>query len=170
MIDKLVRGDLPQGVSDDVIDELAWYILPMANPDGYEYSFSDDRDWRKTRSVRDSVLCVGVDANRNFPDHWAEVGNDYLRSIINEPLFQSGSSAFSCNLGYHGPSEGSEMEVQNMMDFLGSLDNLVFYQNLHAFSQLIMTPYGWTGDLPANYDELVRLAEIVSSVRGQCGY
>lgn len=27
-----------------------WMILPVANPDGYEYSHTGDRFWRKTRS------------------------------------------------------------------------------------------------------------------------
>ncbi|CAG7718061.1 unnamed protein product, partial [Allacma fusca] len=27
-----------------------WYISPVINPDGYEYSHTNDRFWRKTRS------------------------------------------------------------------------------------------------------------------------
>ena len=33
----------------DLIDQLDWYILPVTNPDGYAYTISDDRFWRKTR-------------------------------------------------------------------------------------------------------------------------
>ena len=32
-----------------LIDRLDWYILPSVNPDGYAYTQSDDRLWRKTR-------------------------------------------------------------------------------------------------------------------------
>ena len=32
-----------------LIDKLDWYILPLANPDGYEWSRSKDRLWRKNR-------------------------------------------------------------------------------------------------------------------------
>ena len=33
MIDWLVNGD-----GNDILDKLNFHILPMANPDGYEYS------------------------------------------------------------------------------------------------------------------------------------
>ena len=39
------------------------YILPVTNPDGYEYT-KTDRFWRKTRSPNDGSVCVGTDANR----------------------------------------------------------------------------------------------------------
>lgn len=33
-----------------LLDTVDWMILPVANPDGYEYSHVGDRLWRKTRS------------------------------------------------------------------------------------------------------------------------
>ena len=33
----------------ELVDGLDWYIVPVVNPDGYAYSWSDDRLWRKTR-------------------------------------------------------------------------------------------------------------------------
>lgn len=33
-----------------VVDKADWYLMPVVNPDGYEYSHSTDRLWRKTRS------------------------------------------------------------------------------------------------------------------------
>ena len=33
----------------ELVDELDWYIVPSVNPDGYAYTWSDDRLWRKTR-------------------------------------------------------------------------------------------------------------------------
>ena len=32
-----------------LLEELDWYILPLANPDGYEWSRTEDRLWRKNR-------------------------------------------------------------------------------------------------------------------------
>ena len=33
----------------EIVDQLDWYILPVHNPDGYEYSRVRDRFWRKSR-------------------------------------------------------------------------------------------------------------------------
>lgn len=36
----------------DLLERVNVYVLPSANPDGYEYSRDEDRMWRKTRSPR----------------------------------------------------------------------------------------------------------------------
>ena len=33
----------------ELVDQLDWYIVPCVNPDGYAYTWSEDRLWRKTR-------------------------------------------------------------------------------------------------------------------------
>ena len=35
--------------NEDVVG-IDWYIMPLLNPDGYEYSHTHDRMWRKNRS------------------------------------------------------------------------------------------------------------------------
>lgn len=44
------------------IRAIDWYILPVMNPDGYEFTFRGDRLWRKNR--RRHTLCAGTDLNR----------------------------------------------------------------------------------------------------------
>lgn len=46
------------------INSVDWHILPVANPDGYEYSHTHDRLWRKNRAI--NGRCEGTDLNRNF--------------------------------------------------------------------------------------------------------
>lgn len=41
------------------------HIVPVLNPDGYEYTHTQDRMWRKNRASYGGE-CVGVDLNRNF--------------------------------------------------------------------------------------------------------
>ena len=41
-----------------------WHILPLANPDGYEYSRTRDRLWRKNTAAVPGSSCIGVDLNR----------------------------------------------------------------------------------------------------------
>ena len=68
----LVIGKLTKlfKTSDDctnVLKHVDWHILPLVNPDGYEYSHSSDRLWRKNRRPPPAgKVCPGVDLNRNF--------------------------------------------------------------------------------------------------------
>ena len=48
-----------------------WYFLPVINADGYVYTWTHDRLWRKSRKPNpESEDCVGVDLNRNFDFMW----------------------------------------------------------------------------------------------------
>jgi murein tripeptide amidase MpaA len=55
-----------------MVDDFEWRIFPCMNPDGYAYSMSVDKKWKKNRSKRpkDPMKpddnCTGVDLNRNF--------------------------------------------------------------------------------------------------------
>jgi murein tripeptide amidase MpaA len=42
-----------------------WYIFPVVNPDGFAYTKSTNRMWRKTRKPGNSI-CFGADPNRNW--------------------------------------------------------------------------------------------------------
>ncbi|KAL0829764.1 hypothetical protein ABMA28_003251 [Loxostege sticticalis] len=53
----------------DYIKNKDWYIIPVVNPEGYEYSMTKNRLWRKNRRTF-SGPCDGVDLNRNFDTNW----------------------------------------------------------------------------------------------------
>lgn len=50
-----------------------FYIMPLMNPDGYEYSHTVDRLWRKNRSP--NGFCIGTDLNRNWGYKWGGAGS-----------------------------------------------------------------------------------------------
>lgn len=54
----------------DIVDAVDWVIIPVGNPDGYEFSQTTDRFWRKTRAINAGSACVGIDPNRNFAYQW----------------------------------------------------------------------------------------------------
>lgn len=60
IIDQIIEGYEQE--SND-IKNVDWYFHPVANPDGYEYSHTNDRLWRKNRRTG---VCSGIDLNRNF--------------------------------------------------------------------------------------------------------
>jgi len=129
----------------DYLDKINWYFLPSANPDGYTYCFTDDRLWRKTRSDTGSAAgCKGVDPNRNWGFHWAE----------------NGVSFDKCSEVYCGEEAFSEIEMQNIRDFVLTLDPVpVVGWAFHSYSQLWLWPYGYGYDAyPENYKEIEQLA------------
>jgi carboxypeptidase T len=56
-----------------IVDNVETWIIPMLNPDGHNWVFTEDNRWRKNR--RDNGGGVyGVDLNRNYDYHWGEAG------------------------------------------------------------------------------------------------
>ncbi|XP_023163920.2 zinc carboxypeptidase A 1 [Drosophila hydei] len=117
----------------DLADNYNWYIFPHANPDGYVFTHTTNRMWRKTRTPYGS--CFGVDPNRNWGFHWNEVG----------------ASSDPCSDTYAGPSAFSEIETLSLSNYIASIkDEIQLYISFHAYSQYLLYPYGHTGDLPDN--------------------
>jgi len=81
----------------DLLKENEFWFVLVANPDGYQYTFSspDTRLWRK--NLRDNngngttEVGDGVDPNRNYPEHW---------NYDNE-----GSSGVASSDTYRGPAQ-----------------------------------------------------------------
>ena len=52
-IEQIIQNHI-NAIKGDPFDEdvvaVDWYIMPLLNPDGYEYSHTHDRMWRKNRT------------------------------------------------------------------------------------------------------------------------
>nr|XP_034834978.1 carboxypeptidase A1-like [Maniola hyperantus] len=134
----LVRNyhDLPDSVTNK-----DWYILPVLNPDGYEYTHTHDRMWRKNRARYGE--CVGVDLNRNFSYGWGEKGEE-------------GSSEDPGNIFFRGPQPFSEPETAAVKRvILESGTNFKVFLSLHSYGEVIIFPWGYTGDSCPDYVELL---------------
>ncbi|KAK0408482.1 hypothetical protein QR680_003985 [Steinernema hermaphroditum] len=143
-----------------LLDALDVYILPVANPDGYEITWNQQRFWRKTTSgphgFRDGVPCFGADANRNFDFHFREAG------YSDDP----------CDYEqYAGPYAFSEVESKAIADFLTAhKDTVKAYFDVHAYSELFMYPYGYAKTYPADIEKLrsvaVNATDAINAVNG----
>ncbi|XP_035660270.1 carboxypeptidase B-like [Branchiostoma floridae] len=123
-----------------LMDQVDFYFIPVTNVDGYVFTHTEDRMWKKTRSVRG--LCFGVDANRNWDVH-----------------FGSSPSDDPCSDIYHGPVAFSEPETKAVRDLvMENSDNLKAYLSVHASGQTWMTPHGWTFNSAPDYEEQDDLA------------
>uniref|UniRef100_A0A915N1C5 Peptidase M14 carboxypeptidase A domain-containing protein n=1 Tax=Meloidogyne javanica TaxID=6303 RepID=A0A915N1C5_MELJA len=124
----------------DYMNTLNFYFVPVANPDGFEYSRSDvnpqTRFWRKNRGPqtckkdrwRRERCCGGVDLNRNFDFHWGETGSS---SELCSDIFQ-GDYAFS------EPESRAIRDKIFSPELNGKLDAFI---TLHTYSQMWIHPF-----------------------------
>ncbi|XP_046653362.1 carboxypeptidase B-like [Daphnia pulicaria] len=125
-----------------------WYIMPVVNPDGYEYSHVRNRLWRRTRSNTGSRRCQGVDLNRNFDFKWGGPG----------------SSSNPCSDTFKGSKAFSEPEAVAYSKFIKSKSNQIkLYLSLHSYGQLILLPWGYAREYPSDYNETLALANLAAS-------
>ncbi|XP_026333303.1 zinc carboxypeptidase-like [Hyposmocoma kahamanoa] len=116
-------------------EAFVWHIFPVVNPDGYTYTFTDTRMWRKNRNPTNYVNCSadsdignGIDLNRNFDFFWMTVS----------------ASSNPCSNNYAGPSPSSELETKAISDhvrLLTSQGNFIYYIAFHSFYQMILVPF-----------------------------
>lgn len=140
IIDLLLRSTDPTVTR--LVDNLTWYVVPVLNPDGYEYSHTTNRMWRKTVQPH-SYFCKGADPNRNWDAHFGTTG----------------VSPNPCSDIYPGPHAFSEVEVRTTSQTIMSLkESIKAYISFHAFSQLWLMPWGYTKDKCDDYDDLYSLA------------
>jgi murein tripeptide amidase MpaA len=138
--DKLVYTYDTDPNVQSLVNSLEFYIIPVLNVDGYVYSWSTDRLWRKNRRLN-AGGCYGVDDNRNY-----SVG-----------FGGGGSSGDPCSEIYRGTAAFSEPETAALRDFTMAHPNIVTAQSYHSYSQLFMSPYGYTSALPADHPTFMQM-------------
>lgn len=114
----------------NLMRRVAVYIVPSLNPDGYVYTWTNDRYWRKNRRNNGNGT-RGVDLNRNYATGWGGAG----------------SSGNTNSETYRGPSPMSEPENQGLRNLVQSLPNVAGFIDYHSYSQLIMWPWGYQSAL-----------------------
>ncbi|KAJ3544538.1 hypothetical protein NM208_g2998 [Fusarium decemcellulare] len=137
------------------LDNYDIYVLPIVNPDGFVYTSTNDRLWRKNRQRRSGQSCVGTDVNRNWPYQWTG----------------SGSSTNPCDETYRGAAAGDTPENRALVNHTKSIADttgIKFYVDWHSYSQLILLPYGYSCSAQAsNINTQMSLASGVANQRRQ---
>jgi hypothetical protein len=126
LIAHLSTTPAPNPRVDSLVRRRDIWIVPVVNPDGYEYTFTTDRLWRKNRRANGDGT-FGVDLNRNHAAHW---GADEI-----------GSSSVAWAETYRGPSAESEPETQAIAAFHRTHVPVVSV-SYHTFTGLILWPWG----------------------------
>ncbi|XP_055907038.1 zinc carboxypeptidase A 1-like [Eupeodes corollae] len=151
LINELLTSEDP--AIRNIAENNDWYIFPHVNPDGYAYTWTNDRLWRKTRKPHGS--CRGADPNRNWDISWNSVG----------------ASSSPCSETYAGPSPASEIEIESLSSYIESLAGKIqLYLSFHAYSQYLLYPFGHTSELPENSEDFEAVYDAtVSAIKKRHG-
>ncbi|XP_034443608.1 carboxypeptidase A5 [Hippoglossus hippoglossus] len=126
-----------------ILNKMDIFLEIVTNPDGFYYTHTSNRMWRKTRKPNPGSNCVGVDPNRNWD---AGFGGP-------------GASSSPCSETYRGPRANSESEVKSIVDFVKSHGNIKAFVSIHSYSQMLLYPYGYTRNPAKDQTELHALAK-----------
>jgi len=140
------------------VDSIRWTIVPFYNPDGYKYTWTGDRMWRKSRTPNaGSASCPGTDPNRNLPIGFGGAS----------------TSTNPCSDVYYGKNPKDEPCVKVVTDALEATDNLMAYINFHSYSQTFLSPYDYTASLkppePDFTDQATMRKAYVAAIKKQTG-
>ncbi|KRA31419.1 MULTISPECIES: M14 family metallopeptidase [unclassified Nocardioides] len=127
-----------------VVDGTELWFVPVLNPDGYDYTFSTNRLWRKNLRDNDGDHVItaadGVDPNRNYPTKW---GWD-----------NEGSSNDPASETYRGTGPASEPETQALDELFDRVD-FEYLINYHSAAELLLYGIGWQVGTPSPDDVIL---------------
>ncbi|MBI3928554.1 MAG: succinylglutamate desuccinylase/aspartoacylase family protein [Armatimonadetes bacterium] len=139
--------DLAHRLLEDVdqsrVESADIWLVPVTNPDGYEYSLHHDPAWRKNRSP-----LGGVDLNRNYPESYRLAGDSPDRTYDDK-----GASDDPKSDTYRGPGPASEPEIVAQTTFLAAHPNIRGVLDLHSCGEMILHPPG-TSAAPGPQEEI----------------
>ncbi|KAM5303611.1 carboxypeptidase A5 isoform 1-T1 [Glossophaga mutica] len=127
----------------NILNAMDIFLEIVSNPDGFAFTHSMNRLWRKNKSSRPGISCIGVDLNRNWRSGFG--GN--------------GSNDNPCSETYRGPYPHSEPEVAATADFITAHGNVKALISIHSYSQMLMYPYGHSLEPVSDQEELYNLAK-----------
>lgn len=126
------------------LNYLDFLIIPVFNPDGYDYTWNSDRLWRKNRQETYLPRCFGIDIDHSFGYHWQK------------------SEDFPCGESYSGEIEFEAIEAQNINNYINITKNehdIYGYIDLHSYTQKVLYPYAYScTDEPRDAENLIELA------------
>jgi hypothetical protein len=139
LIGQYVNNSATGSDNDKLLKAFTFYIIPVWNADGYNYTWVTNPEWRKNRQPNAGSTCVGTDCNRNCDAGWSNVG----------------ASSDPCSDEYHGTAPWSSTEAAVWRDYMTALVSkrkVVAYVNFHSNAEMWLDPYGYKAALPADYN------------------
>ncbi|THH04626.1 hypothetical protein EW145_g5378 [Phellinidium pouzarii] len=153
------------GSLSHLLDDFDFHIIPVPNPDGYVFTWENDRLWYKNRMpVGPDEPCQGLDLNRNWGYQWSPSA-DYANLNRTESEFEETHSqpgplpADPCSHWYPGHRPYEAPEVNNIANYVTRASDLEAFLDLRSYGQMISWPYSYACDsLPPDAENLYEAA------------
>jgi murein tripeptide amidase MpaA len=145
--DQLAQQYTSDSFTESLLDLVDVYIIPIVNPDGYVYTHTTDRYWRKNRQPNTNSSCVGTDLNRNWEADWN--GGE-------------STSTSECSDIYVGSGAFSATEATVLKNYMESIPNLKGHLDIHSYSALVLGPWGYTNTESPDHAEIVSLGNAMN--------
>ncbi|MGE4206719.1 MAG: M14 family zinc carboxypeptidase [Vulcanimicrobiota bacterium] len=150
------------------VEQAEIWVVPVVNPDGYEFSRNEDNMWKKNRRPVGTTACrqptdaIGTDLNRNYlsprtadqamyrPPHDTPCSTaDDVNHTSDDPHSPH----------YRGPSGNSEPEVQALLGLELGRGNVQGVLDHHGYGEMILYPWSHTTDAAPHAEALHALGE-----------
>ncbi|PVF93438.1 hypothetical protein CPB86DRAFT_837442 [Serendipita vermifera] len=135
-----------------LLEHFEFYIIPLPNPDGYEYTRKRDRLWYKNRQHvtpdMGNGICKGIDMNRNWGYEW---------------LPAQDPESDPCRHWFPGSRPFEAHEVNALASYLtyrtGGHGHVVAFLDLRSYGQMLSSPYSYSCNvLPRDAEDQIEAA------------
>lgn len=130
IFESMLNEGLSSAAGWELLSRYELNVVPDINPDGYEYTWTNNRMWRKNRRNNGGGE-YGVDLNRNYSKGWGG----------------QGSSGNPGSETYRGTAPFSEPETDAIRDYMDAKTGTLtfnFIIDYHSYGQHILYPWSYT--------------------------
>jgi hypothetical protein len=129
-------GSVPE--ITEIIDNTEIYCFPVINVDGYLYDYPAGQMWRKNREPFGGS--IGTDPNRNYGGCSPDIEGDW--GAVDEDQASHRPSYITFCGAYANSGDETRALTYYVKDHI-----INAYMSYHSSGELIMWPWGWTGEL-----------------------
>ncbi|KAF5313664.1 hypothetical protein D9611_010204 [Ephemerocybe angulata] len=120
-----------------LLDVFNFHIIPSPNPDGYAYTWTNERYWYKNRqTLAAHVPCKGLDTNRNWGYQWH---HEPVEGALHPDV-----PVDPCSHWYPGNRPFQAPEVNDIANYVATIPDLIGFLDLRSYGQMISTPYSYS--------------------------